>query len=128
MLFDTDVMVWMLRGDARAAQVIASAPEPAISIVTYMELLRGARNRAEVRLLRSLLSEQNITVSPLTETIGHRAAVYMEEHGARSGMEVSDALIAATAVENGVPFCTANRRHYRAIADLDLVPFRTTTR
>jgi hypothetical protein len=128
MLFDTDVMVWMLRGDARAAHAVSNSPEPAISIVTYMELLRGARNRAEVRLLRSLLSEQNIAVSPLTETIGHRAAVYMEEHGARSGMEVSDALIAATAVEYGVPFCTANRKHYRAISDLDLVPFRITTR
>jgi len=52
----------------------------------------------------------------------------MEEHGARSGMEVSDALIAATAVENGVPFCTANRKHYQVIADLDLMLFRITSR
>ncbi len=124
MLFDTDVLIWLLRGNRRAARVVEASAEPAVSIVTYMELLRGARNRSEARSLKSILSDNGFLVTPLTENVGHRAAVYIEEYASRAGLEVADALIAATAVETGTRLCTANRKHYLVIADLEIEPFR----
>ncbi len=124
MLFDTDVLVWLLRGNARAARVVEDSVEAAVSIITYMELLRGARDRKETRLVKAFLADSGLVVMPLTENIGHRAAIYAEEYGSRTSIEVADMLIAATAVETGHKLCTGNRKHYAAIADLDIELFR----
>jgi predicted nucleic acid-binding protein len=124
MLFDTDVLVWLLRGNARAARVVEGSAEALISIVSYMELLRGARDRSEARWVKAILADSGFLVMPLTENIGHRAAVYVEEYYRRAALEVTDALIAATAVETGHTLCTANRKHYAMIADLEIELFR----
>ncbi len=123
-LFDTDVLIWVLRGNERAARALEGAPRCLTSIVSYMELLQGARDRRELRMICSFLSDCAVVVCPLTENIGHRASVYMEEHVLASRLSVPDALIAATAVENRVPLCTSNRKHYRAIGDLEIAGFR----
>lgn len=124
MLFDTDVLIWFLRGNAKAARVIDNSPERRLSIVTLMELLQGARDKRESRLIRRFIADQAFQVRPLTESIGNRAAVYMEEYGLASGLRVADALIAATAVENGLTLCSGDRSHYRAVSELDLHLFR----
>jgi predicted nucleic acid-binding protein len=61
---------------------------------------------------------------PLTENIGHRATIYMEEYGLAIAMGVADALIAATAVECNRPLLTGSNKPYRAIKELDLHRFR----
>jgi predicted nucleic acid-binding protein len=48
----------------------------------------------------------------------------MEELALSAGLELADALIAATACEHGIKLCTANARHYRVVADLGLHVFR----
>ncbi len=89
-----------------------------------MELLQGAADKGETRLIKDFLKECAIKVLPLTENIGHRASIYMEEFSLSSGLRVADALIAATAAENHLPFCTGDHRHFRAIRDLELSVFR----
>lgn len=42
----------------------------------------------------------------------------------RDDMRPADALIAATAVENNVPLCTGDRRHYRVINELAMKHFK----
>jgi len=123
MLFDTDVLIWALRGSEKAAETIDDTPERYISVVTYMELLQGVRERRESAAVRSFISDF-FDMLPLTENIGHRAAIYMEEYCLKAGLRLADALISATAVENGVPVCTGNRKHYRVVKDLDIKHFR----
>ncbi|RME29708.1 MAG: hypothetical protein D6800_02445 [Candidatus Zixiibacteriota bacterium] len=60
----------------------------------------------------------------MTENIGHRAAVYIEEYALSSGLRAGDSLVAATAVEYGLPLASSNRKHFRAIQELDLRVFR----
>ena len=39
MIFDTDVMIWFLRGNEKAVDLVEKSMPFSISIVTYMELL-----------------------------------------------------------------------------------------
>lgn len=124
MIFDTDVLVWVLRGNRKAARLLESDATRLLSVVSYMELLQGARNRTEQRNIKALLSDFGFAMLPLTENVGHRAAIYVEQHALASGVRLGDALLAATAVEHGSVLCTANRKHYKAVEELDLKVFR----
>lgn len=124
MLFDTDVIIWCLRGNAKAAKAIDSAPERVISIISYMELLQGVRDKREMKSLRSFLTDCGFTVLPVTENIGHRASIYMEEYCLKVQLGLADALIAATASENRLTLLTGNDKHYKVINDLSLTGFK----
>jgi predicted nucleic acid-binding protein len=51
-LVDTDVLIWYLRGNQNAYDLIHSIGEFTISAVTYMELVQGMRNKEELRNLK----------------------------------------------------------------------------
>ena len=50
-----------------------------------MELLQGARNKREMCLLRSFLKDLSFFTVLLSENIGHRAGVYLEEYTLKTG-------------------------------------------
>lgn len=120
MLFDTDVFIWVQRGNLKAASAINAAVDRYLSAQTYMELLQGAQNKAQQRIIKRFVSDLGFVTLPLTENIGHRALIYIEEYGISSGLRAGDAIIAATAVENNLPLCSANEKRYRVIKDLVL--------
>jgi len=124
MFFDTDVLIWVLRGNPKAAALVDGCEDRSISVITLMELLQGARDDRDARLIKEFFRDFGFKTVPLTENIGHRAVIYMEQHALRSGLRVADSLIAATAVENGQPLLTGDSRHFRTIAGLDLVAFK----
>jgi len=124
MLFDTDILIWIFRGNARAANLIDGQDDRRLSVISYMELIQGARDKREMKTIKGFLSDLGFQLIPLNENIGHRAAIYMEEYGLNAGMRMADALIAATAVEGGLVLCTGDRKHYKTINDLDLKYFR----
>lgn len=119
-VFDTDVLIWVQRGNAKAAKAIEAAPRRRISILTQMELMQGVRDKREAQLLRSFLAEFDFRVLPLTESMGHRAAVYVEQLALSHGVRANDAIIAATAIEAAEPLCTANVKHFRPVPGLEL--------
>jgi len=123
-IFDTDVLIYAQRGSLKAARAIDGATDRKLSVQSVMELLQGARNKADLRVIKQFLSEMSFTALPLTESIGHRALVYVEEYGLSSNVRCGDATIAATAVENAQPLITANVKHFKAIKELELVTFR----
>lgn len=124
MLFDTDVLIWLFRGNSRARDILDDDNFRRVSIVTYMELLQGARNRQEVTNIKNFLLEFAVEVVPLSENIGFRASIYMEEYSISTSICLADALIAATAVEYGIDLCTGNLKHYRPIKDLTVRQFK----
>ena len=124
MLFDTDVLIYAQRGSRRAALAIDNAARRPISVQSLMELVQGARDKDDLRLIKRFLVELGFTVLPLTDNIGHRSLVYVEEYGLSSGLRAGDAIIAATAVENALPLVSANAKHFRPVKELDLVVFR----
>jgi predicted nucleic acid-binding protein len=124
MLFDTDVIIWALRGNLKASGRIDGAALLYLSAVSYMELLKGARDKREQKAIQAFLRDIGFEQLPVTSAICHRGVIYVEEFALSSGLELADALIAATACEHGIALCTANDKHYRVVADLNLQIFR----
>jgi len=123
-LFDTDILIWIQRGNHRAAALVEREEERCISVLTYMELLQGAMEKRQHEQILDFLREFTFQILPLSENIGHRAAIYVEEYSLSHGLRAGDAMVAATATENGLTLCTSNVRHYRPIKELKLKVFK----
>ena len=123
MLFDTDIFIWIQHGDRRAAEMVDRESERLLSVMTYMELLQGARDKRQHRCVAAFLKDYGFQMLPLTENIGHRAAIYIEEYSLSCGLRAADAVIAATATENGLVLCSGNVKHFRPIKELKLRAF-----
>ena len=125
-LFDTypDVVIWALRGNRRAASAIDKADSLALSVVSYMELTQGAKDKKDFRMTRAYLVDLGFSILRLLENIGHRASIYLEEYTLKSSLGMPGALIAATAVENETQLFSGNAKHYRMISEANLKPFR----
>ena len=124
MIFDTDIFIWVQRGNHKAASLIESTRERYLSVQTYMELLQCAKDKGQQRTVKRFISDFGFDILPLTENIGHRALIYVEEYGLSSGMRAGDAIIAATATENGMPLTTGNAKHVKIVKDLELKVFK----
>jgi predicted nucleic acid-binding protein len=123
-IFDTDIFIWVQRGNLKAAHLIEGENERLLSVQSYMELLQGAENRRQHEQTKSFLRDFGFSTLPLTENIGHRAAVYIEEYGLSHGLRAGDAIVAATAAEHGVMLCSSNAKHFSPIRDLKTKIFR----
>ncbi len=66
----------------------------------------------------------NFRTLPLSENIGHRAAVYIETYSLTHGLRMGDAIVAATAAESNLTLCSSNMKHFRPIEGLKLKAFR----
>lgn len=49
---------------------------------------------------------------PLTAEVGRKAGRYLKSYARSHGVELADALVAATAFSNNMPLWTLNKRHY----------------
>lgn len=123
MLVDTDVLIWHFRGNPKAAYRLNGLPLLMISAITWMELLQGFRNRAEMLAVQKSLTQRQIQRLPLTPQITHQAIELMENLSLSHGLQLGDALIAATAITHDLPLLTANVKHFAAVRDLQLAPF-----
>ena len=124
-IFDSDILIHCERGNREAMVWLDQAEERKISCITAMELLQGARSSRELKHTQNFLSEFEFEILPVTENIGHRASMYIEEYALGSGLRLADALIAATAMERHLPLVTGNARHFKAISGLQVKTFKT---
>jgi len=124
-LVDTDVIIWYMRGNSRAASVLSKLDRFAISAITYIELLQGMRDKEEARILRATLKNWNTPILPISEEISGKAVSYVEQYLLSHSLRLADALIGATATINGLPLLTGNQKHYRVLPDLVLQRFRS---
>lgn len=128
MIFDSDILIWVFRHDPLAIDFLAAERERAASIVTLMELLAGAKSQTELSTTRGFFVEFEIEVIPVTAPISYAAASLVEDHCLADGLDITDALIAATARERGETLATANYRHFHKIPNLSLHRFRPARR
>jgi predicted nucleic acid-binding protein len=122
-LIDSDVLIWLTRGHVGAAQRLGQISTWRISVVTYMELAQGCRDKAELARLKRGLAARNTDVLQVTPATSERAAELVDSLALSHGMRLADALIGATAIVHGATLITANTRHFEAVQNLVIEAF-----
>lgn len=123
MLIDSDVLVWLTRGHLQAAQRLHQIDPWRISVVTYVELAQGCRDKAELARLKKGLAARHTEIVPITPVISQRAADLIDALALSHGMRLADALIGATAIELQATLITANVKHFSAVEGLAVEAF-----
>ena len=116
-LIDSNVLIDVSRGNAAAIKYVDGLPEPwALSQVTAMELIVGARDKRDLATIDGFLSLY--LVVPLSDSIGAGAYRLLKAYAKSHGLHVFDSLVAATAIEKALTLVTLNRKHYQMIEGL----------
>lgn len=110
-LLDSDVLIWLLRGRQATVQRLESLDGPfGISVISRAEIWAGAREAERQHIEQLFLS---LTTYSVEERIADQASAFLRQsqrHG--HGLELPDALIAATAVVHGLILVTYNTAHF----------------
>jgi predicted nucleic acid-binding protein len=123
-IVDTDILIDAGHDVREAIERLADIEQQsalAISVITQMELVVGCRNKTEQRHTEQFL--HRFRVLKLTEQISDTAVGLLHRYRLSHRLAIPDALIAATAIVLNRPFVSKNRRDYRFINGLQLLPY-----
>ena len=97
-LCDTNVIIEALKKNPDVIQTIEGIglERIAVSVVTVMELYYGALNKAELKMIKRHLS--SILILQIDEAIYLTATGLIEKYAKSHGLQIPDALIAATSI------------------------------
>ena len=123
MIVDTDVLIWYSKNNQRAVEMIQSLNSFSISVVTYMEIAQGVRNKGELNQFKKALSLLDVSVLQINEMISTKAMFFVEQYTFSHSMELADALIGATATTHQLPLITGNGKHYKHLPEIKLQRF-----
>lgn len=110
-LFDTNILIDLFSGRREAKQALdAWPPQNAISIVTWMEVMVGAKKYNQEHRTRVAMSAFNII--GVSQAIAERSVALRQEYG----MKLPDAIILATAQVHRLELVTRNTKDFKHIA------------
>ena len=123
MIIDTDVIVWELRGNEKAKKIIHDNIPFSISVITYIELIQGMRDKKEMNNFIRQLIKWNVNIIQINNDISTRAMIFVEQYTLSHSMELADSIIAATCINESEILLTANDKHYRYIPNIQIKKF-----
>ena len=119
-LLDTNVLIEILKDNPKTQQKLASLQAPfSVSSITAMELIYGARNKRETQKLSQFL--QLFDLVQVNESIAATALQLITQYAKSHTLDIPDALIAATALENNASLLTYNVKDFKYIPLLTLI-------
>jgi predicted nucleic acid-binding protein len=111
---DSDVLIWHLRGEAKALKFLKSLRETGL-----YELWTGAMQRAEVVFFMRAGEEEptrlflsQFKTAPVDQAIVDRAGELYRKWNPSHGTDANDALLAATTLLHGGHLFSLNGKHY----------------
>jgi hypothetical protein len=107
-VLDSDVLIDYLQGVPAAREELALYRRPLCSIISFMELLAGARTAAERQAAEALLA--SLGRVELTEAVARRAVELRQS----LRLKLPDAVVLASAEEEGCILVTRNTRDFPA--------------
>lgn len=126
-LIDSDVIIYHLNGVPAATQLLRRLfmEDPAISAITYVEVLEGIQRGSDSEIARARLDALTARVPLLdfSRAEAERCAQLRSTlwgQGRRVRSRALDLLIAATASEHGLTLVTNNPDDYADIPELDV--------
>jgi len=119
-LCDTNVIIEILKGDEKTIKIIEriGLENIAISSVTVMELYFGALNKRELNKIKKYLKALNI--AHFDNSVSELAVSMIESYSKSHGLQIPDAIIAATALSLEIKLFTLNLKDFRYIDGLKL--------
>jgi predicted nucleic acid-binding protein len=124
MLIDSDVLIWYIRGNKNAQKAINNNIPFKISVINYMEVIQGMKDKKEIKLFQKYLKKWSVVIVQINESISTRAMFFVEDYFLSSSLELGDALIASTALENQEHILTGNDKHYKFIPNIQIQKFK----
>ena len=126
MIFDTDILIWVHRGHPEAGRFIDRVPPPErnLSAISYLELLYGSRDASDLRKIQKMVEDLFAEVVPITEGITSTGLRIMQAYVLAHRLDVSDAIIGATALARQEPLATGHEKHFKFIPGLRVRTFK----
>ncbi len=120
-LCDTSILIDYLNGndDVRIKLKADGLSNLGMSSITLMELLVGAFNKREALQIRKAFQE--IAVIDISEGISSLATDMIDTFAKSHGLQIPDALIAATALYYKWPLFNLKIKDFRFIPDISLI-------
>jgi predicted nucleic acid-binding protein len=117
-LVDTDILIDFFRKKEPAVDYLDSLGDWSLSVITGLELIAGAKDKREVAEIDNVLVIYDaIQVVP---EISQLAYNLMKRYSKANGLDPCDALIAATAIYEGLKLSTKNEKHFKNIEALEI--------
>lgn len=105
LLLDTNILIDVLRGEQAARAWLEQQQRPAISVITWIEVMVGCRAE-EAPIVESWL--ESFDRLPMDQAVAALTVTLRQRHG----LKVPDAIILATAQHHGLQFVTRNVRDF----------------
>lgn len=121
-LVDTSVIIDFLRSKDKTESHFYKAQEKYeslyVSMITRSELYSGRSVWESKKAKKDLLiTFESVSILNFTEDIADLAGKIRSTYG----VDLIDAIIAATAIQNQIPLMTINTKHFKMIKGLELV-------
>ena len=117
-VFDTNILIDYLNGVQRAATEIERCSDPLISVISWMEVMAGAKDLPLEMLARSFL--RRFTIQDITPDVAEVAVSIR----AGTRIKLPDAIVLATARIHGCSLVTRNTKDFRASDPRIRVPYK----
>jgi predicted nucleic acid-binding protein len=124
MLIDSDVLIWYIRGNKNAQSAVNNNIPFKISVINYMEVIQGMKDKRELKSFQKYLKKWSVGIIQINESISTRAMFLVEDYFLSHSLELGDAIIASTALENQETILTGNDKHYKFIPNIQIQKFR----
>lgn len=110
-IVDTDVLIDFLRGEKKAVAFFKSASASiSFSTITVAEIYSGIKGQKEEREIERLFSL--FPQLPVSAEIARLAGKLVQHYRPSHGIEIPDAIIAATCTVSDANLSTLNVKHY----------------
>ena len=111
---DSDILIWHLRGDHKALNFLRNLRDSG-----EYELWTGVLQRAEVVFFMRPEEEEvtalflsQFKTAPVDQSIVDTAGAIYRKWNPSHGIDINDAILAATAIQTGGRIFCLNRKHY----------------
>ena len=105
LLLDTNVLIDVLKGEATARDWLQEQQQPAVSVITWIEVLVGCRTEESQAVEAWLDSFERL---PLDRDVARESVQARQRHG----LKVPDAIILATARCHDLTLATRNSKDF----------------
>jgi len=118
-LFDTNILIDFLNGSTQAANCLKQVKpdERWISIITYIELLVGARTKREEELFKEFL--KTFRIAKISQTVADLSVSIRKQYK----IKIPDAIIYASAQSLSAPIITRNIKDFKPHWNGVIVPY-----